>query len=143
MSCSQNHSNNNARGVFCSGSWFSSFSFSSSSGITSFKILVAELRVVLAAVLSNPLIVVAGIIACPTFVDVSSIAPDTCFFFPYIFCRQSSKSQKKEIKKRKHIDQNFSLTFRVFFLFANLPVRISGLFLRRRKKMNRERRAPR
>ena len=29
------------------------------------------------------------------------------FFFPYIFCRQSSTSQKKEEKKRKHIDQNF------------------------------------
>ena len=83
---------------------------------------------VLAAVPSNPLIVVAGIIACPTLVDAFSIALDMCFFFLIFFVDKVLKSQKKEI-----IDRNFSLTFRVFFLFANLPVRL-GLFLRRREK---------
>lgn len=36
------------------------------------------------------------------------------FFFPYIFCRQSFTSQKKEEKKRKHIDQNFLSCLRSF-----------------------------
>jgi len=58
--------------------------------------------VVHAAVLSNPLIVAAVIIACPTYVDVSSIAPDTFLLSLYFLSTEFYESKKGRKEEEAH-----------------------------------------